>query len=65
MKPKRGQDGDQYVWVGYERKSPHLPIAVADSIDELADLMHTTKNAIRSSICHSHDHSIYQKVKIL
>jgi len=41
-----------YVWVGYDRKPPYLPCAVADSASELAREMGTSMNYVLSTWCH-------------
>lgn len=41
-----------HVWVCYSTTPPHLPIAVADSADQLAQLLgNTTANSIKSAWC--------------
>ncbi len=58
-----------YVWVGYEKKPPYLPCAVADSAGELARLMGVTENTVRAAWCHYQagklPKSRYHKVRIL
>lgn len=50
------------VYVKYDRKPPHLPIAVADSAEELAAMLGKSVDVVRSSI--SHGHKTYWKIKI-
>lgn len=38
------------LWVALSKDKYKLPVAVADSRAELAEMMHTTKNAISSNI---------------
>lgn len=39
----------RYVWVAYQRKQPRLPEAIADTAEELARKVGTTRNNIESS----------------
>lgn len=50
------------VYVKYDRKKPHLPIAIADSAEELATILGKSVDVVRSSI--SHGHKTYWKIKI-
>lgn len=50
------------VYVKYDRKPPHLPVAIADSAIELAKILGTSAAVIYSSI--SHGHETYWKIKI-
>ena len=40
------------VYVKYDRQKPHLPVAIADSKEELAAMVGMTLNTIRSSLSH-------------
>ena len=40
------------VYVKYDRQKPHLPIAIADTKEELAAMVGMTLNTIRSSLSH-------------
>lgn len=51
-----------YIYVKYDTKPPHLPVAVADSVPELAEILEISPNVIYSSI--SHKLPTYKKVKI-
>lgn len=46
------QKGQMQLYIKYSRKPPGLPIAVADSADELAQMTGMTKESIYSSISH-------------
>lgn len=37
-----------YVWVAYSKQYPYLPVAVADTAAELADIVNTTESNIKS-----------------
>jgi hypothetical protein len=37
------------IWVGYEKKKPRLPVAIADSDKELAERMGVTVSTVRSA----------------
>jgi len=50
------------VYVKYDRCKPHLPVAVADSDEELAAMVGTSVNAVRSAI--SHGRRTYRKIEI-
>ena len=39
-------DIPDHVWVGYAKKPPYLPQAVADTAEELAELCGLSKNAV-------------------
>ena len=41
------------LWIAVSRDKYELPIAVADSIEELAELCGVKVNSIRSYICHA------------
>ena len=40
------------VYIKYDRHKPHLPVAIADSKEELAAMVGMTLNTIRSSLSH-------------
>ncbi len=42
-------DMPDHVWVGYAKKPPYLPQAVADTAAELASMMGTNRNAVYST----------------
>ena len=48
-------DARPYVWVAYQSEKPHLPIAVADTANELAQVLGVRKNTIES-IASKHRH---------
>ena len=48
----RTDDMPEHVWVGYAKKPPYLPQAVADTAEELARMMGTNKNAVCSTWSH-------------
>lgn len=50
------------VWMKVTKDKYELPVAVADSTVELAGIVNTTANSIRSSICHGY--GTYVKVVI-
>ena len=37
-----------YVWVAYSREPPYLPVAVADSAEDLARLVGTSRGVVQS-----------------
>lgn len=39
----------EVVWVAYEKKSPHLPVCVADSAEELAERMGVSVSTVCSA----------------
>lgn len=41
------------VWLKVTTDDLELPVAVADSASELAEICGTTRNAIMSTICHA------------
>ena len=40
------------VYVKYDRCKPHLPIAIADTKEELADMIGTSLNTVASGLSH-------------
>ena len=40
------------VYIKYDRQPPHLPVAIADSKEELAAMIGMTVNCVRSSFSH-------------
>ena len=50
------------VYVKYDRYPPKLPVAVADSDEELAAMIGKSVNVIRSSI--SHGLETYKRIEI-
>lgn len=40
------------VYVKYERAKPHLPVAIADTKEELAAMIGMSLNTVRSSLSH-------------
>lgn len=50
------------VWMKVTKDKYELPVAVAESSVELARIVNTTPNSIRSSICHGY--GTYVKVVI-
>lgn len=47
--PQTDEFAGQSVWVAYSKKWPYLPIAVAYSADELAQIVGVRKNLIEST----------------
>ena len=43
------------VYVKYDRQKPHLPVAIADTKEELAAMVGMSLNTIRSSLSHGVD----------
>lgn len=41
-----------YVWIGYSKNPPYLPVAVADTAKELARIMGVKKCTVISEWCH-------------
>lgn len=41
-----------YVYIKYEKRKPHLPVAVADTVTELAQILGIKPNIVSSSIYH-------------
>lgn len=50
------------VYVKYDKKPPHLPVAVADSKKELAEMVGTSLHSILSSFYHGR--STFAEVEI-
>lgn len=40
------------VYVKYDRAKPHLPVAIADTKEELAKMIGMSLNTVRSSLSH-------------
>ena len=40
------------VYIKYDRHKPHLPVAIADSKEELAVMIGASLNTVRSSFSH-------------
>ena len=40
------------VYIKYDRMKPHLPVAIADTKEELAAMVGMSLNTIRSSLSH-------------
>ena len=40
------------VYIKYDRMKPHLPVAIADTKEELAKMVGMSLNTIRSSLSH-------------
>lgn len=59
-----------YVWVAYQKKKPHLPIAVADTARELAKILGGPYSSIESYVCKyrrgmiNTEHPLYMRVYI-
>ena len=43
------------VYIKYDRHKPHLPVAIADSKEELAVMIGASLNTVRSSLSHGVD----------
>ncbi len=43
------------VYIKYDRMKPHLPVAIADTKEELAKMVGMSLNTIRSSLSHGVD----------
>ena len=39
----------RYLWVAYQKEPPYLPVAVADSAKELAQMVGTTRGCVQST----------------
>lgn len=50
------------VFVKYDTRPPHLPVAVADTKEELAMMLGVSINSVRSSF--SHGHKTFMAVEI-
>lgn len=37
------------IWIAYGKRPPYLPVAVADTVDELAEMMGTSRNTVYST----------------
>lgn len=48
----QAEKAKKYIWVAYERRYPYLPIAVADTAQELAREVGVTYNTVVSAIAH-------------
>ena len=60
---KRGKyNTSGFIYVKYDSKPPYLPVAFADSVPELAEMLEISPNVIYSSI--SHKLPTYKKVRI-
>ena len=42
------------IWMKVTKDEYELPLAVADNPRELAAIVHTTANCVKSSVCHKH-----------
>lgn len=58
----RAKRAVKMLYVKYDDKPPFLPIAVADSIPELAEILGVSRNVIYSSF--SHKLPTYKEVKV-
>lgn len=58
----RAERTAKMLYVKYDDKPPFLPIAVADSIPELAEILGVSRNVIYSSF--SHKLPTYKEVKV-
>lgn len=52
------------VWMQVSRDRYELPVAVADTVESLAKMVHVSPNTIYKSRCISGEKSIYKKVDI-
>ena len=52
-KPKQDKRSSQYYWLLVTSDKYELPLYVADSVTELAQVTGKTENAIRTAICHA------------
>lgn len=52
-KPKQDKRGSKYYWLLATSDKYELPLYVADSVTELAQVTGKTENAIRTAICHA------------
>lgn len=56
----------KYIWVAYSKEPPGIPVATADTCEELAKIMGVTESTIRAVILrgNKYKHSIYAKVEV-
>lgn len=57
----------KYIWVAYQKDPPGLPIAVADTSTELAEILGVSKSTVMTSTMNGRrnrfKHDIYAKVE--
>ena len=58
----RRKRAEKIMYVKYDDKPPYLPIAVADSIPELAEILGVSRNVVYSSF--SHKLPTYKEIKV-
>lgn len=58
----RRKRAEKTMYVKYDDKPPYLPIAVADSIPELAEMLGVSRNVVYSSF--SHKLPTYKEIKV-
>ncbi len=58
----------KYIWVAYQKDPPGLPIAVADTSTELAEILGVSKSTVMTSTMNGRrnrfKHDIYAKVEV-
>lgn len=65
MKKKR----KEHVWVAYSKEEPGIPIAIADTCNQLADMIGVHRGTVMSEACRAakgqkNKHAIYAKVEV-
>ena len=65
MKKKR----KEYIWIAYSKEKPGIPIAVADTCEQLAALVGVHRGTVMSEACRAKKgekikHAIYAKVEV-
>lgn len=57
----------EYVWIAYSKEAPGIPIAIADTCKELADMVGVSRGTVMSESCRYKNkakHAIYAKVEV-
>lgn len=58
----------KYIWVAYQKDPPGLPIAVADTSTELAEILGVSQSTVMTSTMNGRrnrfKHDIYAKVEV-
>lgn len=58
----------KYIWVAYQKDPPGLPIAVADTSTELAEILGVSQSTVTTSTMNGRrnrfKHDIYAKVEV-
>ena len=68
MKPYQRKKPRKYIWIAYDKEKPGLPIAVADTSTELAEILGVSKSTVVASTMNGRrnrfKHDIYAKVEV-